>query len=504
MSLQEGLITQDNTGAEFYANIFAIAESEIEDGVIWVGSDDGLIHVTKNGGKTWKNVAEHHKRYRQNLNMINSIDISSFNKGKAYVAATAYKFGDYTPYLYKTDDYGETWTLITKGINKNYYTRVIRADKKRPGLLYSGTEWGMFISFDDGSSWKSFQLNLPITAIRDLHVKENDLIVATHGRSFWIIDDLTPLHQLSKKLNFKNSHLYKPDISYRMQSGGKPNTLLTGENHPNGVIINYFIKNIKNDDFVKIEIFDQKEKLIRSYTNNKDKLLSSSVKPVSSNSNDIDYALSGNNIKSLDPNSGGNRLIWDMRYPGYKTFEGMVFYSSPNVGPKAVPGKYNLRLTYNQEVTDQEFNIIKDPRLINTKEDFRKQFDFLLSVRNEVSRANQAIIDIRDLRKDLGYVIDKSNKDEDINSLIDEFLDELHLIENSIHMTKNQSRQDPLNYGIRINNRLAFLMADSQRGDYPPTDQSLEFFIKVKKELEVELNNLSEVSKKYIELYIGE
>jgi len=192
-------------------------------------------------------------------------------------------------------------------------------------------------------------------------------------------------------------------------------------------------------------------------------------------------------------------LIWDMRYPGYKTFEGMVFYSSPNVGPKAVPGKYNLRLTYNQEVTDQEFNIIKDPRLINTKEDFKKQFDFLLSVRNEVSRANQAIIDIRDLRKDLGYVIDKSNKDEDINSLIDEFLDELHLIENSIHMTKNQSRQDPLNYGIRINNRLAFLMADSQRGDYPPTDQSLEFFIKVKKELEVELNNLSEVSKKYIE-----
>tara|TARA_B110000240_G_C13506595_1_gene456626 strand:- start:3466 stop:4371 length:906 start_codon:yes stop_codon:yes gene_type:complete len=285
-----------------------------------------------------------------------------------------------------------------------------------------------------------------------------------------------------------------------MQSGWNGSgDLLNGENHPNGVIINYFIKNIKNDDFVKIEIFDQKEKLIRSYTNNKDKLLSSSVKPVSSNSNDIDYALSGNNIKSLDPNSGGNRLIWDMRYPGYKTFEGMVFYSSPNVGPKAVPGKYNLRLTYNQEVTDQEFNIIKDPRLINTKEDFRKQFDFLLSVRNEVSRANQAIIDIRDLRKDLGYVIDKSNKDEDINSLIDEFLDELHLIENSIHMTKNQSRQDPLNYGIRINNRLAFLMADSQRGDYPPTDQSLEFFIKVKKELEVELNNLSEVSKKYIE-----
>ena len=434
------------------------------------------------------------------LNMINSIDISSFDKGKAYVAATSYKFGDYTPYLYKTDDYGETWTLITKGINKNYYTRVIRADKKRSGLLYSGTEWGMFISFDDGNSWKPFQLNLPITAIRDLYVKENDLIVATHGRSFWIIDDLTPLHQLSKKLNVKNSHLYKPDVSYRMQSGWNGSgDLLKGENHPNGVIINYYIKNIKADDFVKIEIFDQKDELIRSYTNNKDKLLSSSVKPVSSNSNDIDYALSGNNIKSLDPISGGNRLIWDMRYPGYKTFEGMVFYSSPNVGPKAVPGKYNLRLTFNQEVTDQEFEIIKDPRLVNTKEDFKKQFDFLLKVRNEVSNANQAIIDIRDLRKDLDYVLDKSNKNENINSVIDEFLNELHIIENNIHMTKNQSRQDPLNYGIRINNRLAFLMADSQRGDYPPTDQSLDFFIEVKKELDVELKSLNKISNKYIE-----
>ena len=188
-----------------------------------------------------------------------------------------------------------------------------------------------------------------------------------------------------------------------------------------------------------------------------------------------------------------------MRYPGYKTFEGMVFYSSPNVGPKAVPGKYNLRLTFNQEVTDQEFEIIKDPRLLNTKEDFKKQFDFLLKVRNEVSNANQAIIDIRDLRKDLDYVLDKSNKNENINSVIDEFLNELHIIENNIHMTKNQSRQDPLNYGIRINNRLAFLMADSQRGDYPPTDQTLDFFIEVKKELDVELKSLNKISNKYIE-----
>ena len=162
-----GPITQDNTGAEFYANIFAIAESDLEEGVIWTGSDDGLIHVTKDGGKSWENVTPP-SNMSPKLNMINCIDPSPFKKGKAYVAATSYKFGDYTPYLYKTEDYGKTWELITNGITSNYYTRAIRSDKKRDGLLYAGTEWGMFISFDDGNSWSPFQLNLPVTSIRDI------------------------------------------------------------------------------------------------------------------------------------------------------------------------------------------------------------------------------------------------------------------------------------------------------------------------------------------------
>ena len=253
-----GLITQDNTGAEFYANIFSIAESEIENNVIWVGSDDGLIHVSKDAGQTWENVTPP-ETMSPTLNMINSIDISLFKKGKVYVAATSYKFGDYNPYLYKTEDYGKNWTLITNGIKSNDYTRVIRSDKKREGLLYSGTEWGMYISFDDGNSWKPFQLNLPITSIRDLKIKDNDLIVATHGRSFWVIDDLTPLHQLNDDILLSESYLYKPDISYRMhQSGGwgRPNNLLNGVNHPNGVIINYTLKEFSENDYVKIDIID--------------------------------------------------------------------------------------------------------------------------------------------------------------------------------------------------------------------------------------------------------
>jgi len=496
-----GPITQDNTGAEFYANIFAIAESELEEGVIWTGSDDGLIHVTKDGGKTWENVTPP-SNISPRLNMINCIDVSPFEKGKVYVAATSYKFGDYTPYLYKTDNYGKTWELITNGIPENYYTRALRSDKKRPGLLYSGTEWGMFISFDDGENWSNFQLNLPITSIRDIHVKENDLILATHGRSFWMIDDLTPLHQLNEKNKDSNVILFKPDLSYRMaQSGGwrKPNTLLVGENHPNGVIINYYLKNYNSDsDFLKIEILNKDGSIIRSFTNNVEKMMDSiDENPVLSNSNDIDYALASSNLKTIMPKSGGNRLIWDMRYPGFTSFDGMVFYSSPNTGPKVTPGKYDVVLTYNNETIKREFEIVKDPRVKITQVDYEKQLGFLLRVRDEVSKANQIIIDIRKIKNDLDFLLKKVKGKDQIIQLIIKYKKELEVIENNIHMTKNQSRQDPLNYGIRINNRIAFLLADSQRGDYPPTNQSLEFFESIKEELNIEISNFKKVLNTY-------
>ena len=512
-----GPITQDNTGAEYYANIFAIAESELEEGVIWVGSDDGLIHITKDGGETWENITPP-KKLSPELNMINSIDPSPFKKGKAYIAATSYKFGDYTPYLYKTEDYGKTWSLITDGINSNYYTRVIRSDKKREGLLYAGTEWGMYISFDDGNSWSKFQLNLPITSIRDLAVKDNDLVVATHGRSFWIIDDLTPLHQLNDNNHDDDAILFKPDLSYRMaQSGGwnRPNNLLSGQNHPNGVIINYYIKNLQEGDYIRIDIENKDGSVIRTFTNNQDKY--SQIEnnetnkmvgnPVLSNPNDIDNALSSDNLGSLSPKSGGNRLIWDMRYPGFKSFEGMVLYSSPNVGPKVAPGKYNIKMTYNDQILQKEFEIVKDPRVKISQADYQDQLEFLINVRDEVSRANQKIIDIRNIKNNMTFIRDKSSNNLELQELINKYLTDISEIENNIHMTKNQSRQDPLNYGIRINNRIAFLLADSQRGDYPPTDQSKEFFIQIKEELDTEILKLDALIDKHsqkIENYLKE
>jgi hypothetical protein len=335
----------------------------------------------------------------------------------------------------------------------------------------------MYVSFDDGDSWSTFQLNLPITAIRDLHVRDNDLIAATHGRSFWMIDDLTPLHQLSTEVSIGDFHLYKPDTSYRMhQSGGweKPDARLVGENHPNGTIINYYLKNLNDTDTVQLDILEANGTLIQRFSNMAEE-------------NKLDQAAT----KLLKVKAGGNRLVWDMRYPGFETFKGMVFYSSPNVGPKAIPGDYKVRLSYNGMGQEREFTIVKDPRLSTTQEEFQQQFNFLIQVRNQVSRANEAITKIRTVQKDLDYLESKTEKNKEIQELISEFESKLSTIENNIHMTKNQSRQDPLNYGIRINNRLAFLLADSQRGDYPPTEQSKEFFKEVTAELDIEINKLN-------------
>jgi len=470
-----GPITQDNTGAEFYSNLFVVSESIMEKGVIWTGSDDGLIHVTRDNGANWENVTPP-PSMSPKLNMINSIDPSPFDKGTVYVAATAYKFGDYTPYLYKTNDYGKSWTLITKGIKDTNYTRVIRTDHEREGLLYAGTEWGMYISFDDGAFWNRFQLNLPITAIRDLQVRDNDLIVATHGRSFWIIDDLSPLHQLSQEVATSDYYLYKPDASYRMQQSGgwsEPNTKLVGENHPNGVIINFHLKNLNTSDTVQLDILEKDGSLIQSFaTGTKENKLNPAA------------------LKPLKVVQGGNRFIWNMRYPGFKAFDGMIFYSSPNTGPKAVPGMYKVKLTVNGASQEQEFKIVKDPRLSNSQKDYNNQFEFLITVRDEVSKANEAIIKIRNIQKDLKYLEEKTKGNPEFQKLIADYETALSVIENNIHMTKNQSRQDPLNYGIRINNRLAFLMADSQRGDYPPTQQAQQFFKELTKELQKEISTL--------------
>jgi photosystem II stability/assembly factor-like uncharacterized protein len=462
-----GPITQDNTGAEYYANVFAATESPYTEGEIWTGSDDGLVHVTTDGGKSWKNVTP---PMSPKYNMMNSVEVSPFVKGGAYVAATSYKFGDYTPYIYKTLDYGKTWSVMTKGIPKDEFVRVVRADPKRKGLLYAGTERGVWVSFDDGESWSKLQLNLPPVPIHDLAVKNDNLIAATHGRSFWLIDDLTPLQQLKPELAAKDVILFQPLATYRMAGSDKREAALEGKNHPNGVMIHYFIRKVDPATTVKIEILESNGTLIRSFSNK------------ASEKADL-----------LSVKSGGDRFVWDMRYPGYKTFPGMVFYGSPNLGPKAVPGRYQVRLTVNGQSLTQPFEIIKDPRLKTTPEEYQAQFDFLMKVRNKVTEANEGIISLRKIKDDLTYLKNKMGSDEknkDINDAIRTFEEELKTIENDIHQTQNRSVQDPLNYGIKLNNRLAHLMSEQAQGDFRPTQQGEEVRSKLTQEVDAQLGKL--------------
>lgn len=473
-----GPITQDNTGAEYYANIFVIAESPYTKDEIWTGSDDGLIQVTIDGGKNWKNVTP---TISPKYNMWNSIDINPFVKGGAYAVATSYKFGDYTPYVYKTTDYGKTWSLITNGIPKEEFVRVVRADPKRQGLLYAGTEKGMWISFDDGASWSRFQMNLPPVPIADLAIKNDNLIAATHGRSFWMIDDLTPLHQLNKDLVNKETFLYKPMASYRMPGGSGwrgANRKLEGENHPGGVLVHFFVKTVDDKSEIKLEILESSGKVINTF--------SSKAK----------------GREQLTVKNGGNRFVWDMRYPGYTSFPGMVYYGSPNLGPKAVPGKYKVRLTVNGNAMEQEFEILKDPRISSTQEDLQAQFEFLMKVRDKVSEANQGVIDIRKIKEDLGFLKSKIGNDPQFKSLSDlvkQFEEELTTHENNIHQTKNRSVQDPLNYGIKMNNRLAHLMVEQAQGDFRPTEQGEEVRQALTKLVDEELSRLRSTIDKNVD-----
>ena len=323
-----------------------------------------------------------------------------------------------------------------------------------------------------GDAWSKLQLNLPPVPIHDLAVKNDNLIAATHGRSFWLIDDLTPLHQLTAELAAKETVLFKPMPSYRMAGSSKRDEKREGDNHPNGVIIHYFIKKIGEKPDIRIDILESDGDTIRTFsTKAKEKANQLTVK------------------------EGGNRFVWDMRYPGYKTFPGMVFYGSPNLGPKAVPGPYQVRLTVNGQSQTQSFDILKDPRLTTTPADFQAQFDFLMKVRDKVSEANEGILNIRKIKDDLSYLKKKMGEDpknKDINNAIKTFEDELNTLENTIHQTQNSSVQDPLNYGIKLNNRLAHLMVEQAQGDFRPTKQGEEVRQNLTKLVDNELGKLAE------------
>ncbi|WP_109302742.1 glycosyl hydrolase [Aquimarina sp. AU474] len=448
-----GPITQDNTSVEYYCTIFAAAESPVKEGVLWVGSDDGLIHISQDGGTSWNNVTP---KGMPEWMMINSIEPSIFNEGTCYIAGTRYKSGDFAPYLYKTTNFGKSWTKITNGINPEHFTRVLREDPKRKGLLYAGTETGMYISFNDGANWQAFQLNLPIVPITDLTIKENNLVVATQGRSLWIIDDLTVLHQLNDNFKTQNYALFQPKDTYRMRGGSAKNSKTEGTNHPAGVMTYFNLKDYdKEKDTISLTYFNAKNDTIKSYsTSSKEK-----------------------SDKLTDIEKGANQFNWNMRGAGAEKLKGMILWWANLDGPKAVPGTYKVSLAVNKkEVANQSFKIIADPRAEASAQEMQTQFDFITSVNKTVDKAHKSIKKIKKINTQLKAFSTQYKDDPKTKELVEkakELQKKFGDIEKALYQTKNKSNQDPLNFPIKLTNKLGHLNSLVGMGDFGPTAQDI-------------------------------
>lgn len=475
-----GPITKDNTSVEYYCTIFAAGESPLEKDFIVTGSDDGLIYATIDGGKNWQNISP---KDMPEWTMINSVEFDPHTKGGIYIAGTRYKLGDYRPYLYKSKDYGKTWTKITDGIDAGHFSRVLRADPKRKGLLYAGTETGMYVSFDDGASWKPFQLNLPIVPITDLTIKNDNLIAATQGRGFWLIDDLTPLHQLNDQISASDSYLYKPMPSYRMGpafSFGRTSRT-AGQNHPGGVMVHFYVKDTTKAQ-VTLEFVQTNGTLIKKF----------STKP--------DLKAKEEKLSLKQP--GMNKFNWNMRYPDADRFDGMILWAASLNGPRALPGTYKVKLTVNGKSMESDFEILKDPRGSASDADMKAQFDFLQEVIAKVSETHTAIKKIRTVREQINRAIDPINDQKEVmKEVLDKaktIQDNMKKIEESLYQTKNRSGQDPLNFPIRLNNKLAHLNSLAGSGNFRPTDQMVAFKKEISSEIDIHLTALDKILKEEV------
>jgi photosystem II stability/assembly factor-like uncharacterized protein len=445
-----GPITKDNTSVEYYCTIFTVAESILEKDLLWTGSDDGLLNMSRDAGKNWENVTP---KDCPKWMMWNAIETDPFKKGAAYIVGTRYKLDDFAPYIYKTDDYGKTWKLITSGINKMHFTRVMRADRKRPGLLYAGTEYGMYISYNDGDSWKPFQLNLPIVPITDLTIKNNDLVVATQGRAFWVLDDLSMVQQMKPEILQSNLHVYEVNPAYRMMINpfasffGTPKN--AGTNPAKGTVINYFAKNVTDSTKARITIMDKNRKTIKTFaTDSKD--------------------------NKFDISKGMNQFNWNLQYPEAEKIDGMILWNGIPGNIAAVPGNYFARITVGNDSSEVSLIVLADPNYTLTQEDYNAQFSFLLQVQGKFNEVQKGIGDIRNIRTQITDFTSRQGKD----------------IEEKLYQTKSKSSQDVLNFPIRLNDKLSGLFDAANSGNMAPSKQAREVYTDLASQSDVELNKL--------------
>jgi len=523
MESSGGPITIDNVGTEYYGTIFAFAESPLERGLFWAGSDDGLVHISRDSGQSWQNVTPPDL---PEWALISIIEPSPHDAATAYLAATRYKLDDFRPYLYKTNDYGQTWTKITDGLAENVFTRAIREDPARRGLLFAGTETGVVVSFDDGAHWQSLKLNLPAVPIHDLVIKDSDLIVATHGRSFWILDDITPLRELNDEVRNSNTYLFPPRpytrfpsiggyghaaaagknyrhagvfmVTYEQKeqpTGEKVNRYLdAGQNPPDGVIVHYYLKE-QPEGKVTLTFLDAEGKEIRSFSSEEKPEATAQEAGIGSSEKE-----KAKKAEKKEPHvvkeAGSHRFIWDMRYPRPIKIEGVDDSDEIMKGPLAPPGTYQVRLTVGDQVYSQHFEIRKNPHSATTHAQLQEQFDLLMAIRDKICELHRALNTIRAMRRQIDEWQQRAKGHqmyETIEKLGKKIKEQLSPIEDALFQVHAKDQLDTLDYPMKLNAQLASLAEVVSSAPRPPTRQAEQVFDELSGRLAAQLSKLQEV-----------
>ena len=507
-----GPITKDTSGAETYATIFAFVESPHERGVFWAGSDDGLVHLSRDGGATWEPVTPPDL---PEWTLISMIEVSPHDPATAYMAATRYKLDDTRPMLYQTTDYGQSWTLITQGIPEEDYTRVVREDPIRPGLLYAGTETGVHVSFDRGDNWQPLRGNpdlgsghaLPVVPVYDLTIKDNSLIAATHGRSFWVLDDLGQLQQLDPSLAEQSIRLLEPRDTYRVRSpfrGRKPTTGKSyraglgadvtyseslgkdgeivrkfwdaGENPPDGVMFHYYLKEAREEATITVQ--DDEGNVVQSFSSKAPEDEEEATDP------------------RVPAEAGMNLFVWNMRYPGARRVPGDKSTEDSLAGPLAAPGTYRVTLEAGDDSETQAFTILKDPRGPATQEDLEEQFEFLIRVREKVSETHDGINRLRRVREQVDQWVSRAAghpSEDTVADAAEAVKEKLKEVEDELIQSAFRGARDRLHLPSRLNRKLAEVAAVAASGDYAPPQQAYDVFDHLSAAIDQQLEVLEQV-----------
>ena len=484
-----GNITLDITSVEYYDTVFALAESPLKQGMLWAGTDDGLIHLTRDDGKSWENVTP---KDMPEWSMVSIIDAGHHDPGTAYAAIDRHKLDDLNPLIYKTHDYGKTWTRITNGIPAGAYVRAVREDPKVKGLLYAGTETGVYFSNDDGAHWQSLQLNLPTTPIHDLAIKDNDLIAATHGRSFWILDDITPLRQMNSSVTAQNFHLFEPAATVRLHfPDAVDRRRPVGDNPPKGAIIDYYLKaKPAAKEEIVMEIFDSHGKRVRRLSNLKE---NKSEQPP-------EWPDQEKPANLLPANAGMNRFAWDLRYDGPVQIPGAFYAGEPSRGPLVVPGTYQVKLTVNGATQTAPLVVQLDPRLQNsvTQADLEKELELAQKLQADIDQLHRAVNQIRDLRGNLQLVQKWAGSDSSNGEVIaaaQSLEKQMAPVEAQLMQVKMKSSEGNLRYPNMLNEQYWSLNELVQFNDSAPTAEQLAVYDELHQRLQTQLAQWQDIQR---------